>query len=167
MKILIFLQGTILMHRSGLGRTREERVRQVLRADASIFDWVSYVPIGHAPAKMREWSKQGASIAYVSSHKTMEDIRLDTEVLSAHGFPAGVVYFRWAEEHYADLAERIRPDLLIENDGESGRREPIYANVHPEFRARMKSIVVREFGGIDHLPDEISTLMFLPDGAGF
>jgi hypothetical protein len=166
MKLLIFLQGTILMHRSGLGRTREERVQQVMRAEASIFDWVSYVPIGHAPAKMREWSRQGASIAYLSSRRTVEDIRLDAEVLKAHGFPAGVVFFRWGD---AEIAERIRPDLLIENDGESvrGRREPIYANIHPQFRARMKSIVVKEFGGIDHLPDEISTLMFLPEGTGF
>lgn len=30
MKIMVFLHGTIIMHRGAVGRTRDERVRQVL-----------------------------------------------------------------------------------------------------------------------------------------
>jgi len=162
MKILVFLQGTILMHRSGLGRTREERVRQVINAEASIFDWVSYVPIGHPAEKLRIWKEQGAAIAYLSARKTAEDIRVDATVLKTHGFPVGPVYCRKSSEAYRDVVERARPDILIEDDCESigGKRAMTYPHIRPEFQAKIKSVVVKEFGGIDHLPDEISALLF-------
>ncbi len=162
MKIMVFIQGTILMHRSGLGRTREERVRQVVKGEASIFDWVSYVPIGHPAEKLRIWKEQGAAIAYLSSHKTAEDIRVNTALLKTHGFPIGPVFFRKSNEAYRDVVERVRPDILIEDDCESigGEREMTYPHIRPEFKGKMKSIVVKEFGGIDHLPDEISALLF-------
>ena len=35
MKILVFLHGTLIMHKNGEGKTREERVRQVLDKDLS------------------------------------------------------------------------------------------------------------------------------------
>ena len=168
MKIVVFLQGTILMHRSGLGRTREERVRQVSTGEASIFDWVSYVPIGHAAEKLRQWKSQGAAITYLGAHKTTDDVRVDVAVLKTHGFPIGPLFFRQGKEAYRDVAERIRPDILIEDDCESigGEREMTYPQIRPEFRGMIKSVVVKEFGGIDHLPDEISELLFFQGGWG-
>ena len=32
-------------------------------------------------------------------------------------------------------------------------------HVRPEIKKRIKSIPIREFGGIDHLPDKISALL--------
>ncbi|MBN1440152.1 MAG: hypothetical protein JW929_12155 [Anaerolineales bacterium] len=168
MKVLILLQGTVLMHRSGLGRTREERVRQVIEADPSIYDWVSYVPIGHAAEKIRIWKIQGAEIGYLSPHRTAADVGIDAEVLQAHRFPAGQVFSRREGEGYPEVIERVRPDILVEDDRESigGERGMVFPRVRQELRRRIKSIVVREFGGIDHLPDEIATLLFLPDDWG-
>jgi hypothetical protein len=168
MKIMVFLQGTILMHRGGLGRRREERVRQVLMADRTVFDCLSYVPIGHPADKLRIWKEQGAAVAYLSARKTAEDVRADSTVLKRHGFPAGPIFFRMGKEGYRDVVERIGPDILIEDDCESigGERKITYPQVRPEIRGKIKSIVVKEFGGIDHLPDEISELLFFLDGWG-
>ncbi len=105
MKILIFLHGTTIMHKSGLGRTREWRVRQVVEKDKSIFDYASYVPVGDAVKKLQNWKKQGAEILYLSSHENSNDVEKDKFVL------------------------------------------------------RIKSIVVKEFGGIDHLPDKVEDLV--------
>jgi hypothetical protein len=164
MKILIFVQGTILMHRSGLGRTREERIRQVKKADTSTLDWVSYVPIGHPADKIRVWKDQGAVISYLSARKTAEDIQADAAVLRNHGFPVGTVHFRKGAEMYWDVVERVRPDILVEHDCESngGESKMTYPRIHPEIQRKIKSIVVKEFGGIDYLPDEISRLLFDP-----
>jgi len=51
------------------------------------------------------------------------------------------------------------PDIIIEDDCESigGKYEMTYTHIKPELKKRIKSIVVEEFGGIDHLPDNIST----------
>lgn len=38
MKIMVFLHGTAIMHPGAAGRTREERVKQVLDRDASLYD---------------------------------------------------------------------------------------------------------------------------------
>ena len=34
-----------------------------------------------------------------------------------------------------------------------------YPHLCPELKANVKSIVVKEFGGLDHLPDDVSLLM--------
>jgi hypothetical protein len=68
MRLLVFLHGTVLMHPSAVGRSREERVTQVRAgADPSVHDYGAYLPIGDAIAKLRRWRQQGAQIDYLSS----------------------------------------------------------------------------------------------------
>lgn len=59
-----------------------------------------------------------------------------------------------------DVAERVLPDILIEDDCESigGEKEMTYPHIKPELKTRIKSIVIKEFCGLDHLPDEVSAL---------
>jgi len=80
--------------------------------------------------------------------------------LRKHGFPDGRIFFRHSGERYNGVAESVLPDILIEDDCESigGRKEMTYPHIKPELKARIKPIVVKEFGGIDHLPDDISAL---------
>ena len=76
-------------------------------------------------------------------------------------FLKGEIFFRQSDESYVDIVERIIPNLLVEDDCESigGEKEMVYPHLKPEVLIRIKSIVVKEFGGIDHLPNEISDLM--------
>jgi hypothetical protein len=162
MKILVFLHGTIIMHKNAEGRTREERVAQVTEGDESLHDWSSYIPIGNAARKLQEWERQGATICYLSSHKSSEDVEKDKAVLKKYGFPDGQIFYRHAGEEYKDIVERIRalPDVIVEDDCESigGKAEMVYPNLKPELRNKIRSIVVKEFGGIDDVPDRISEL---------
>jgi hypothetical protein len=64
-KIMVFLHGTAIMHRNAVGRTREERVGQVQSGEASVRDFASYVPVGHAVSKLQAWKAQGAEIIYL------------------------------------------------------------------------------------------------------
>lgn len=164
MKIMVFLHGTAIMHRGALGRTREERVQQVRDGEASIHDYASYMPVGQAAAKLRAWRDQGAEIVYLSSRRQADAIEQDRLVLQAYDFPAGPIYFRRDDERYCDVAERVMPDVLIEDDCESigGERQMTYPHLGPEARARVQSIVVREFGGLDHLPDDLAALRGYP-----
>ena len=165
MKIMVFLHGTAIMHKNALGRTREERVRQVLNGDESLHDFASYVPVGNVVQKLQAWKQQGAEILYLSSHKSVEDVEKDKVVLRKHGFPDGRIFFRHIGERYNDVAESVLPDILIEDDCESigGRKEMTYPHIKPELKARIKSIIVKEFGGIDHLPNDMSALTVFED----
>ncbi len=60
-------------------------------------------------------------------------------------------------EEFKDIAERLMPDTIIEDDCESigGEDQMTYTHIKPELRKRIKLITVKEFGGIDHLPDNI------------
>jgi hypothetical protein len=161
MKIMVFLQGTVIMHKHAAGKTREERVKQVLdRCDESLYDFAAYVPVDNAVRKLQVWRQQGVEIVYLSSHKRMKDVEIDSAVLRNHGFPDGQVFFRHSGEHYSDVVERVLPDVLIEDDCESigGQKEMTYPYIKSEVKAKIKSIVVKEFGGIDHLPDDITAL---------
>lgn len=160
MKILIFLHGTAIMHKNAVGRSREERVKQSIEREESVLDYVLYVPVGNAVQKLKQWEAQGASITYLSSHTDLKDIEKDKFVLKQYDFPVGEVFFRQVGESYADVAEKIMPDILIEDDCESigGEAEMTYPHIKPELKGRIKPVVVKEFQGIDHLPDNPAKL---------
>lgn len=160
MKILVFLHGTTIMHKNAVGYTREEIVKQVKDKEKSVHDYKSYVPVRNAVKKLQNWKKDGAEILYLSSHKTAEYVEIDKFVLEKYGFPDGRVLFRQKSEQYKDVAEKIMPDILIEDDCESigGTDEMTITHVKPKLKKKIKSIVVKEFSGLDHLPDRISAL---------
>ena len=161
MKILIFTEGTILMHKNGLGLNREEIVKQVQdNIDSSLRDYSSYIPIGNASAKIKLWVNQGAEIFYLTSRKILKEIGDIKDVLSKYKFPAGQLLARENSEEYKDVAEKIIPNILIEDDCESigGEKEVTITFVKPEIKQKIKSIIVKEFGGIDDLPNEINEI---------
>jgi hypothetical protein len=160
MRILVFLHGTTIMHRAALGHTRQERVEQVKQQDPSVADYAAYVPVGDAVAKLAHWQRQGADICYLSSHRKPEHVAKDAAVLARFGFPAGEVLFRHPGESYAAVARMAMPDVLIEDDCESigGEVEMTYPQLRPEEQAHITGIVVREFAGIDHLPNMLVDL---------
>lgn len=161
MKIMVFLHGTTIMHKSGKNVNREERSKQVIENEASVLDFVSYIPIGNAVEKINIWEKQGSEIYYLSSHQNYQDVQKDKLVLNKFGFPDAIILWRQNGEQYKDLAEKIQPDVLIEDDCEciGGVEEMTITHVSPEIKERIKSITVKEFGGIDHLPDEVNSLL--------
>lgn len=161
MKIMIFLHGTSIMHKSGIGKTPQERVKQVEENDPSVHNYESYVPVGKADEKIRKWVNQGAEVVFLSSHKSSEDVEKDKQVLKKYNFPEATVYFRENGKTYAQVAEEVMPDVLIEDDCESigGEIEMTYPHISPEKQKLIKSIVVKEFSGIDYLPDNIEELL--------
>lgn len=160
MKILVFLHGTTIMHRNATRKTREERVQQSMEREESVLDYRSYIPIGNAVEKLNNWKRQGAEIIYLSSHEFGIDVEKDKSVLKKYNFPNGIVLFRENGESYKDIAEKVAPDILIEDNCESigGEKEMTITYVKPEIKQRIKSIVVKEFQGIDHLSDDINSL---------
>ena len=160
MRIMVFLHGTVIMQKNGVNHTPEERSQQVRDSEASVHDFASYVPIGNAVAKLKVWEKQGAEIVYLTFHKDAEGLQRDKSVLRKHGFPKGPVLFRESCEEYGDVAKRALPDILIEDNCEciGGESQMTYPRIKEEIKSRIKSIVVREFAGIDHLPDTLSDL---------
>ncbi len=161
MKIMVFLHGTVIMHKNAEGRCREERAQQVVDGDPSARDFRSYIPVGNAVNKLRAWHEQGASIVYLSSHTERSKVDLDEQVLVKHGFPDGKIFFRASGQTYAEVAEAVLPDVLVEDDCTSigGEPEMTHPHLSPAAKARVQSMVVREFGGIDHLPDDPSQLL--------
>lgn len=160
MKIMVFLHGTVIMQKAGINHTPQERSQQVKDGEASVHDLASYVSIDNAVAKLHSWQTQGAEILYLTFHKDAEGLRHDKRVLRKHEFPVGPVLFRRSQEGYNDVVERVLPDILIEDDCESigGESQMAYPRMKEEIKSRIKSIVVTEFAGIDHLPDALSDL---------
>jgi hypothetical protein len=161
MKILVFLHGTIIMHMNAVGYNREEIIRQVRAGGLSLLDYASYVPVGNAPKKLQIWKNQGAEIIYLSSHENSTDVGKDRLVLKKYGFPEGRVLYRRNGESYGNIAGSLMPDVIIEDDCESigGKEEMTITHVRPELKKRIKSIIVREFSGIDDLPDNVYELV--------
>jgi hypothetical protein len=176
-KILVFTEGTILIHKNWTGFPREEIVKQVKKwsthsneeleklkktGDAPSPEYfAASVPIGNSAKKIEAWKKQGATIAYLTSRRKSNEVDIIRDVLKKYEFPEGKLLFRKEGEEYKDVAEKVMPDVIVEDDCESigGETEMTYPGIRPELKSKVKSVVVKEFGGIDHLPDNIAELM--------
>lgn len=169
---MVFLQGTLIMHKSAFGRTREEIIQQVKNQEESVRDFRSYIPTGNAPDKLKKWVKQGARVTYLSALTEdkkargdevvgKEGLQSEYTILDTYGFPKGNVYHRQKGERYKDIVERIIPDVLIEDDCESigGEKEMTITHIKPKIKQKIKSVVVKEFCGIDLLPENIIDLI--------
>ena len=148
------------MHKTAIGHSREKIVKQVKDEQESVHDYGSYVPIGNAVKKLQNWKNDGAEILYLTSRKKLDEVKQIQNVLKKFNFPDGQLLFRQKNEEYKDIAEKIIPDVLIEDDCESigGIDEMTITHVKPEVKKKITSILIKEFGGIDHLPDKISAL---------
>ena len=89
-----------------------------------------------------------------------EEIKQIQNVLKKYKFPEGQLLFRQKYEEYKDIAERAVPDILVEDNCQSigGIDEMAITHVKSEIKNKIKSIPIKEFGGIDHLPNKISAL---------
>lgn len=149
------------MHRGAIGHSRDEIVRQVEEKEKTGRDYASYVPIGDSVRKLNSWANEGAEILYLTSRKKEGEIQMIQKVLAKYSFPKGQLLFRHPGEEYKDIAEKTVPDVLVEDDCESigGPDEMTITHIKASIKHRIKSITVKEFGGIDHLPDNVSSLL--------
>jgi hypothetical protein len=149
-RVLVFLHGTAIMHRSALGVPREERVRQVRDGEESVRRFADYVPTPGAVEAVRAWAAAGCTIGYLSSHREPDDVAADAAVLERHGFPNGEILHRATAQSYGDVAAAWRPDVLVEDDCESigGEANLAYPQLPADVRARTRSCVVAEFEGL-------------------
>jgi len=159
MKIMVFTEGTIFTHTDWADLSRDETVRRVKAGERP--DFASTIPIGGAARKVQAWREAGAEIVYLTSRREPGEVEQAKEILQRYGFPAGELLFRREGENYRDVAELAGPDVIVEDDCESigGEIEMTYPHIRPEIRAKITSVVVKEFGGIDHLPESLPELM--------
>lgn len=142
-KIMIFAEGTVLKPKSALAH----------------FNHKAYVPIGGCVSLIQKWAAQGAAIVYCTSLRKKQ-VQSMAELLQSYGFCGTRLYFRDQGETYSRLVEQIRPDILIEDDCRSigGAWQMCITGVAPQDKQHIHSVVVREFKGIDHLPEEVLAL---------
>ncbi len=145
------------MHKSGINKTRSEIIKQVKNKQPLVKDYSSYILIENCVKKLKKWKKQGATIMYLTSRRTKEQINDIKNVLKRYDFPSGRLFFRRDNEEYKDVAERLMPNILIEDDCESilGIKKMTYLHIKKELQKKIKLIAVKEFEGIDNVPDKI------------
>ena len=152
------------MHSSLKDLTREERVKKTKKRPRLLPNnfFKEEIPNCNAVKKLRFWKKQGAEIYYLTSRVTKKQVDDIRNVLGRYDFPDNInLLFRKKGEEYKNVAERVMPDILIEDDCESigGKKEMTYTHIKPSLKKRIKLIEVKEFGGIDHLPDNVQKLL--------
>lgn len=142
--------------------SRKERVKLSQSRKPSVIDFRSYIPNNKVVDKLISWKNQGAEIYYLTSRTTPEQIADIQYVLNKYNFPdQQSLIYRKKEEEYRDVAEKLLPDILIEDDCESigGEVEMTYPHIKPTLKYLIKSIIVPEFGGLGHLPNNLAELL--------
>jgi hypothetical protein len=160
MKILVALNGTVLTNNLDLMPAGINPSRQDAQPADSLHDLTRYRPAGRASEKLQMWKNQGAEILYLSSRDNFKSVEMDKFLLKHWDFPDGPVFFRHRGETFQDIVEKIVPDILIENDCFSigGEKAMISTCLPASLKKVIKTIVVKENHGIDHLPDRLPDL---------
>jgi hypothetical protein len=145
------------MHKTGIVPNRGKiDWDKFAKKDSSIHDYGSYVPIKNAVKKLKKWEEGGTEILYLTSRTNPEEIQQIKNVLKKHNFPKGELLFVKGVEKYKDVIERIRPDIFIDDNCESIGGNDIKGQISQKLD--IKIIIVKEFEGIDDLPDKPSKL---------
>lgn len=134
---MIFVEGTIIKPKSWF----------------SLYNHNTYIPIGNAVGIIVGWRQQGADISYCTSRRGKQAKEV-AALLERYGFAGSKLYYREKGRRYHEIVELIQPDILIEDDCKSigGSWQMCITYVTPKIKSEIKSIVVKEFKGIDHLP---------------
>ncbi len=115
-----------------------------------LFSKYGYKPIGRAIEIVNGWQKQGYEI-YLCSYVRKRRYKYIKRIIDFYGMKYTEILCREKGEQYSEIVERIKPDILIEDDCKSigGQKERCITNVREEFKERIHSIIVPEFKGID------------------
>ncbi|MDG7016702.1 MAG: hypothetical protein JRM82_04925, partial [Nitrososphaerota archaeon] len=89
MKILVFLQGTVLVEDNVSASTREESVMKSRELSRRGGPYGELVPIGDAVPKLKRWKERGAKIIYLTASREPENVKRSARALKDHGFPDG------------------------------------------------------------------------------
>jgi quercetin dioxygenase-like cupin family protein len=121
-------------------------------------DESSYIPTKGAVEKLNKWKDNGAKIAYLSPYKTSDKNEQTKEVLKKFGFPEGELFFRQRKDEYMDVIKKIKPDIMIDDNCAS---ISYFDTIEPKIEETMKTkpITVKEFGGLEQLPDDPKELV--------
>ena len=127
----------------------------------SPYDFAKYIPIGMSVDKIQNWVQSGSTIYYLTSRRKENEIISIKNILKQYYFPQYEnLYYRKEGEDYEDVVTKILPDILVEDDCESigGKKEMTHTNLESSVKDRIQSLVVKEFEGIDHLPDKLQNI---------
>lgn len=117
-----------------------------------LFSKYGYKPIGNAVEIVNGWQKQGYEI-YLCSYVRKGRYRFIKQIIDFYGMKYTEILCREKGEQYNEIVERIRPNILIEDDCKSigGKKEWCITNVRKELKEEILSIIVPEFKGIDDI----------------
>uniref|UniRef100_UPI004057A7C3 hypothetical protein n=1 Tax=Agathobacter sp. TaxID=2021311 RepID=UPI004057A7C3 len=134
MKIVVFIEGTTFKTRFPM----------------FLFTKYGYKPIGNAVDIVNTWKKEGHDI-YLCSYVRKRRYNFVKRIIDFYGMKYTEILCREKGEQYSEIVERIKPDILIEDDCKSigGQKEWCITNVREEIKAGIYSIIVPEFKGID------------------
>lgn len=138
-KIMIFIEGTIFYTKPFL----------------FLFSKKGYEPLGKSVKIVNDLFDRGNEI-YLCSYVRKNRYHFIKTIMDYYNVKYTEILCRDRGEKYSDLVERILPDILIEDDCASigGEKEWCITNVREDIKAGIKSIIVKEFAGIDHIEIE-------------
>lgn len=134
MKIMIFIEGTTFYTTPFL----------------FLFLKYGYKPIGNAVEIVNSWYGKGYEI-YLCSYVRKTRFRFIKKVMDFYKIKYTEILCRRKGEKYSEIVERLKPDILIEDDCKSigGLKECCITDVKKEIKVNIQSIIVPEFSGID------------------
>ena len=135
-KIMIFIEGTTFYTKPFL----------------FLFSKKGYLPLGKSIDIVNNAFNRGNEI-YLCSYVRKYRYHFIKSIMDYYKINYTEILCRDKGEQYSDLVERICPDVLIEDDCESigGEKEWCITNVSENVKKSIKSIIVKEFKGIDSI----------------
>lgn len=136
MKIMFFIEGTTFYTKSLL----------------FLFSKYGYKPIGNAVEIVNTLYEKGYEI-YLCSYVRNTRYNFIKSIVDFYGMKYTEILCRNKGETYREIVERLKPNILIEDDCKSigGLKACCITGVKDEIKKEIQSIIVPEFAGIDNV----------------
>lgn len=136
MRIMVFIEGTTFYTKPVL----------------FLFTKCGYKPIGNAVQSVNRLYDEGHEI-YLCSYVRKSRYGFIKSVVDFYGMRYTDILCRDKGETYSEIVERLKPDVLIEDDCKSigGLKACCITDVKKEIKREIQSIIVPEFAGIDNV----------------
>lgn len=117
-----------------------------------LFTKYGYEPIGNAINIVNSWYDKGYEV-YLCSYVRKKRYKFIKTIVDFYGMKYTKILCRNKREQYSSIVERIKPDILIEDDCKSigGLKKCCITNVKEEIKENIQSIIVPEYKGIDSI----------------
>lgn len=118
-------------------------------------------PVTGAANKLQNWISNGVEVEFITGIHKFLDLKKVDEAIQKLGVSHPIIHARAEGEKYIDIVREVKPNILLENETNSGEEKKVSDKLKPEDK--VSCILLTSEKGLDSLPVDLDELKDLSE----